>query len=1016
MDAAAASAVGFTVTELWDAALERSPDAEAVCIAHGVLTITPDCTRRTYSELDRAASVVAAGVRGLCQGHARKRLVAVVADNGWSLVASLLGVLMAQCTYFPLGRFGDGTAPEHLVSLLRTAEDRCMLVLCDTQEAAAGLRRALQATALPHLVVCIDDFVATTAARAETAAETKQLERTDIVVHPDDICWAFLTSGTTSGVRKLVLARHREVASYIVSAGRRYGVSQHTRWFLGCSAGFDPNAGDTLMTLVGGGTVCCASWSDTLADISKCSAVTSANAAGSTPTVWSSFPTAAADGSEIKTLALGGEVMSVHVATTWAARASLWNTYGLTEAVVYQCAYRVPTDFSQLSDEQQRDELRRIGDPFESVSLRVVSVDFERGEIVLSGPQVAQHCCGRDGTIRTGDFVRHDHERLLLAGRCDNQVKIAGRRVNLEEIDTTVAHSAPTLVSAAISFQSHRCDAVVDAAIILAPEVRDDMQHQGWESLLSRSLIELGRARWPPYLLPSRVHVWESATFPLTETGKVNRVRVREVISARAAVAALPDRPLTPVECAVAQVWAEVHHVNLTVVTATMSLFELGADSLSALRCSRKLAELFDGPLDHSTFDGRAGEIRGVFAPRTILSNPVLEEYARLISSKPTVKDFAQRNGDDSDLVSERPPISVETEEDSPLDALMHRCIKCGSNRVASALLEASADVNGGIGRANRGMTPLHTAAQAGNVAVVTELLKRGASVTLTTEERVMPAHFAAAHSAESLVLLLKAGTPLRATDGNKQSLMHYAARGGRSDCIQVLAQAGLSRCLTDRWHRHPLSWAVLNGHADAVAALLAAGDCNVNFKIRPLQHAKRTNLAQEPPIHSAVRTGRMDIVRILLHHGAKVDLLDDDGKLPLHSAALYVPLELVNSPAMDTRAIENAFKPSMEITAALLSTARATCGRGVTDRYPPPLHFASMLGNVGVVKGLLDAGVAPDTKDQNDRTPDDYAATPSTEIQRLGQDPWPQYKVAKAYIRTLLFAALAETDSGADS
>lgn len=95
---------------------------------------------------------------------------------------------------------------------------------------------------------------------------------------------------------------------------------------------------------------------------------------------------------------------------------------------------------------------------------------------------------------------------------------------------------------------------------------------------------------------------------------------------------------------------------------------------------------------------------------------------------------------------------------------------------------------------------PLHIACLKGNVALVRKLLHKRAKVSSPDASGCFPLHLAASgdvsregHSLPEehrrrllcVKLLLDAGAPLTMKDGNKQTILHCAARAGNTDLIR---------------------------------------------------------------------------------------------------------------------------------------------------------------------------------------------------------------------------------------
>jgi D-alanine--poly(phosphoribitol) ligase subunit 1 len=117
---------------------------------------------------------------------------------------------------------------------------------------------------------------------------------------------------------------------------------------------------------------------------------------------------------------------------------------------------------------------------------------------------------------RSGDRVREDEQgRLWFQGRVDNQVKIRGHRIELEEIDLAV-QSIPD-VRRAISVVV----AGADGGEIAVAYVAD-------RAVLAEEVFALCREKLPPYMRPSQVSQFDD--LPRNANGKVDRKAARALL------------------------------------------------------------------------------------------------------------------------------------------------------------------------------------------------------------------------------------------------------------------------------------------------------------------------------------------------------------------------------------------------------------------------------------------------------------------------------------------------------
>jgi acyl-CoA synthetase (AMP-forming)/AMP-acid ligase II len=111
---------------------------------------------------------------------------------------------------------------------------------------------------------------------------------------------------------------------------------------------------------------------------------------------------------------------------------------------------------------------------------------------------------------RTGDLVREDGNRCLhYVGRIDNQVKVRGFRVELQEIDHALRRAAGTEDAIALAWPIRNGSADGIIAFVAGQSVET-----------SRIMAEC-RASLPAYMVPSAIHLIDR--LPLNSNGKIDR-------------------------------------------------------------------------------------------------------------------------------------------------------------------------------------------------------------------------------------------------------------------------------------------------------------------------------------------------------------------------------------------------------------------------------------------------------------------------------------------------------------
>ncbi|AKL42034.1 non-ribosomal peptide synthetase [Serratia marcescens] len=205
---------------------------------------------------------------------------------------------------------------------------------------------------------------------------------------------------------------------------------------------------------------------------------------------------------------------------------------------------------------------------------------------------------------RTGDLARYLPDGSLeYQGRCDQQLKLRGFRIEPGEIEVQLAAS-PWVREAVVQVCSTEHHPRLVAWIVPTADVdRSALQGQ-----LRAYLSE----RLPEYMVPS-AYVWLDA-LPLTANGKLDRRALPE--PERAAVGIREyAAPQGETETTLARVWCELLEIGQ--IGRHDNFFELGGHSLLAVRLSSQLRQ------------------QGITLPvQAIFNHPILAELAERIDRR----------------------------------------------------------------------------------------------------------------------------------------------------------------------------------------------------------------------------------------------------------------------------------------------------------------------------------------------------------------------------------------------
>lgn len=495
----------------------------------GHLALCADGTDLTYAELVQRAKRLA-GALFAC-GVGPKRRVAILGSRSLVAVEAVLGVAWAGAAYVPLGLRWPEARLQSAIALARPdaiiADDRGAKLLTPQLLASVPLvvvpRRASIDAAIPSSgtrVLTLDAL-----SDATSLEEPAPLSR-------DELAYIIFTSGTT-GVPKGVMAATRSVTAYLNALGFLKALTPADRASQFTELTFDPSIGEIFLPLIAGASL------HVVPPVSNVSPARFIREQALT--VWGSAPAAIAWMRNTRSLqpgslpglrytSFGGEPLSIAAVRAWQAAAPnsvIDNLYGPTEATVDCAGQRVAPGRDPVVTPGR--DILAIGTPHRGTVFAIFDAHQcalpagERGELAIAGDQLTLGYLDAPTVTAerfpviagqrwylTGDIAMRDaHGMYHHLGRMDNQIKLNGHRVELEEIE---AHTREVAAS--------------DQVAAIAWPVKDGVA-QGVVCFVARSPVpvnrvrELLRARLPAYMVPNTI--CELPALPLNASGKLDR-------------------------------------------------------------------------------------------------------------------------------------------------------------------------------------------------------------------------------------------------------------------------------------------------------------------------------------------------------------------------------------------------------------------------------------------------------------------------------------------------------------
>ncbi|AIS52132.1 surfactin synthase subunit 2 [Thermoanaerobacter kivui] len=525
----------------------------------------------TYRALNNRANHLAKKLRN--KGIVPNDIVAICSERSLHLMVGILAIMKAGGVYLPI----EATTPlERVEYMLRNSNAKLFLTYKKYQEKTSSF--------IPSIF--LDEEI------NEEECENPR----PCLTTPNDPLYAIYTSGTT-GLPKGTVLRNNSFVNLIEWYTEEIKLDKDETTLVYTPVSFDATQKSIFSPLLTGGRLLLAS-SDPYdpSVILKYIQDYQVNHIIATPS--SFYPILYLAEKErfetlrsLRILSLNGETINIKNLKNWLrsynCNATVYNLYGPSECADISIARKL-NPYPLLRD----DEGTIIGRPIPNVNAYVLNESGQLADIGEIGELYLGGICVGNGYFdkslnkgkfvpnpfneneiiyKTGDLVRIlEDGNIQYIGRVDNQVKIRGQRVELEEIEN-VALRYPGILQCTVTFDSDK------NCLTLYYFSKEILNPEEIRSFLKNKLSG--------YSVPS--FLYQVSKIPLNKNGKVDRPSLPKYIIK---TETKKEEEWSELELKIKEVWKEVIYTD---VKKDDIFFHVGGDSLSAYVILNGLYDVF---------------------------------------------------------------------------------------------------------------------------------------------------------------------------------------------------------------------------------------------------------------------------------------------------------------------------------------------------------------------------------------------------------------------------------------
>ena len=544
----------------------------------------------------------------IASGIGPEVFVPICMDRSRWVVVAILGVLMAGGAYVPLDPSSPLSRHETILRDIKAKMILCSQKYAGRYENIIKKSMTIDETLMKHIAQYPQEI-------------SSQSDSTNAA-------YVIYTSGST-GKPKGVVVEHRAISTSIWAWRDKIHIKPTSRVFHFGSLAFDASLLEIFGSLTYGACVCIPSEESRLSSLAESIASFQATWTFITPPLANILEPSEVPSLEI--MLCGGEALPMEVVDKWASRLTLVEVYGPTECAVLSTenarvgqlrnplniGYAFPGARTWVVNPSNHNQLAPLGSVGELlIEGSILSRGYlnnaeETSRSFIVNPQWLGSIIPNNGgsstqaqrrMYKTGDLAKYDSDgSLVFVGRKDNQVKLRGQRLELEEIEYALSNDAdvkhglvmvPKLgplkkrlvailsLSELPTAQSQECTLIQDqaskaTALKLCTRIKD-------------RLMDL----LPAYMVPDSWIAVQS--IPLTTSGKSERHTVgrwlesmdqktyEDIVSEKEESDSFEQ--LSDMECTLQRITAHVLNLPVENIRLQNSFLSLGGDSITGMQ------------------------------------------------------------------------------------------------------------------------------------------------------------------------------------------------------------------------------------------------------------------------------------------------------------------------------------------------------------------------------------------------------------------------------------------------